>query len=450
MKPYKTLFILIFTIVPSVLFAQQKIILEEVVAVVGDYPLFTSELEAEYFQMKMQYQDYEGDIRCHVLDQLLTQKLLLQKADIDSIVVDENRVESEIERRLRFYAQQIGGEDALEKYLGKTILQYKDEIRDRIRQQMLVEDTRNQLLSDVKVSPTEVRKFFNEIPKDSLPLFDAEVEVGVLLIKPEASEYARKYAFETISKLREEIIRGERDFDIAASVYSDDVGSRVQGGELGYFGRGQMVPEFERAAFRLKGDTISPIIETEFGYHIMKLIDRKGEKVNVRHILIKPKVISSDLDAARKRLEEVVERVRSGQLDFCKAVQEYSADEYTKQNCGFYMDPSTGVNKMELKVLEPDVALVVKDLKPGNYSEALPVSMPDGSTYYRVLYLKSESPPHKANLKDDYQKIQAFALERKKQQTLDDWAADYRKSTYVRIDQRYKDCLEVEKWISKN
>lgn len=448
MKKY--IAISLFVLAPVLLWAQQKLILEEVVAVVGEYPLFTSELEAEFFQMKMQYEGYEGNLKCQVLDQLLTQKLLLQKAEVDSIVIDDARVEGEIERRLRFYAQQIGGEDALEKYLGKTIIEYKEDIRDRIRQQMLIEETRNQLLMDVKVSPTDVRRFFNEIPQDSLPLFDSEVEVGVIVLKPEPSEYAKQYALETITKLREEIVSGQRDFKIAASVYSDDVGSGQQGGELGYFGRGQMVPEFERAAFRLKGDTISQVVESEFGYHILQLIDRKGEKVNVRHILIKPKIVSTDLQAASRKLQTIVNDIKAGKLDFCKAVQEYSADQFTSQNCGFYMDPSTGVNKMELKSLEPDVALIVKDLKPGTYSDPLPVNMPDGSTYYRVLYLKSESPPHRANLKEDYQKIQAFALERKKQETLDEWAREYRKTTYVRIDDHYQECEESEKWTSKN
>lgn len=429
--------------------AQERIILEEVIAVIGDFPTFTSEFEAEYYQAKSQYEGFQGDLRCEMFSKLLTDKLLLQKAKIDSIEVADERVESEIERRMRFYSSQIGGDEALEKYLGKSLLAYKEEIRDRIRQQMIAEEVRQKILADVKVTPTDVKRFFDEIPSDSLPLFDAEVEVGMILLKPEASSFAKEYAYNTISKLREEIVSGRRDFGIAAASYSDDLGSRIKNGELGYFSRGQMVPSFERAAYLLRGDTVSPIIETEYGYHILQLVDRKGEKINVRHILIKPKVVSSDLENARKKLEKAVAEIKNGQLDFCKAAQEMSDDEYTKQNCGFYMDPATGVNKIEVTQLEPDIALLVKDLKPGQFSEILPVASPDGSTYFRVLFLKSETPPHRANLKDDYQKIQAFALERKKQKTLEEWAQNYAKTTYVRVDEKFNHCEELQSWINQ-
>lgn len=429
--------------------AQEKIVLEEVIAVVGDFPTFTSEFEAEYFQAKSQYEGFQGDLRCEMFSKLLTDKLLLQKAKIDSIEVAAERVEGEIERRMRFYSSQIGGDEALEKYLGKSLLAYKEEIRDRIKQQLTIEEVRQKILADVKVTPTDVKRFFDEIPADSLPLFDAEVEVGLILLKPEASSYAKEYAYNTIAKLREEIVAGKRDFGIAAASYSDDLGSRIKNGELGYFSRGQMVPSFERAAYMLRGDTVSPIIETEYGYHIMQLVDRKGEKINVRHILIKPKVVSSDLDQARKKLEKAIAEVKSGKLDFCKAAQDLSDDEYTKQNCGFYMDPATGVNKIEVTQLEPDIALLVKNLKPGQFSEILPVAMPDGSTYFRVLYLKSETPPHRANLRDDYQKIQAFALERKKQQTLEEWAEKYARTTYVRVDEKFNQCEELQSWINQ-
>lgn len=445
MKALFCTWISIFLLMP-VIRAQEKIILEEVIAVVGDFPTFSSEFEAEYFQAKSQYEGFQGDLRCEMFSKLLTDKLLLQKAKIDSIEVADERVESEIERRLRFYASQIGGDEALEKYLGKSLLAYKEEIRDRIRQQMTAEEVRQKLLADVKVSPTDVKRFFDEIPVDSLPLFDAEVEVGLILLKPEASAYAREYAYNTISRLREEIVSGKRDFGIAAASYSDDLGSRIKNGELGYFSRGQMVPSFERAAYLLKGDSVSPIIETEYGFHILQLIDRKGEKLNVRHILIKPKVVSSDLEAARKKLENTLVEISAGRMDFCKAVQDFSDDDYTKQNCGFYMDPATGVNKIEVTQLEPDIALLVKDLKPGEFSPVLPVAMPDGSTYFRVLYLKSETPPHRANLRDDYQKIQAFALERKKQKTLEDWALEYSKSTYVRLDEKFNHCEQLKQW----
>ncbi len=396
--------------------------------------------------MKSQYEELPENFRCELVQQMLLQQLMLHKADVDSTYVGEDIIESELERRLRFYSSQVGGDKRLEKYLGKSLAEYKEEIRPNLEKQLRIQQVQQSLVKDIKVSPTEVRKFFEEIPVDSLPVFDSEVEVGQIIITPKASSFAKEYAYATIEKLRNEIISGKRDFATTAGSYSDDPGSKLKGGELGYFERGNMVPAFEAMAFKLKKDSISPIVETEFGYHILQLIDRKGEKVNVRHILIKPKVVGDDIAAARAMLNQIANQIRQDSISFCDAAAKYSEDEYTKSNCGMFANNTLGTNRMEITELEPDVALIVQKLNTDEISVAHEVPNPDGSSSFRIIYLKSEIEPHTADLKLDYQKIQAFALEKKKSNELKLWADKYRKSAYVWIDESLMECEGAVLW----
>lgn len=421
-------------------------VLDEIIAVVGENYILRSDLEAELFQMKSQYEALPENFRCELFEQLLMQKLMLHKADVDSSYISEDLIEAELDRRIRFYASQIGGEKKLEKYLGKSIVEYKETIRPSLEKQMRIQDIQSGLMKDIKVSPTETRKFFEEIPKDSLPLFEAEVEVGQILISPKPSKYAKDYAYSTIEKLRKDIIAGKRDFAITASSYSDDIGSKMKGGELGFFERGQMVPEFEAMAFKLKSDSVSPIIQTDFGYHILQLIERRGDRVNARHILIKPKIIDSDIDDAKNLLRSLANQIKSDSISFCDAATKYSEDEYTKGNCGMFANTAIGNNRLEMSELEPDIALVVQKLNPGDISAPYEVPNPDGSSSYRIVYLKSEVEPHVADLKLDYQKIQAFALEKKKTEEMQKWAKNYRKNTYIWIDESFDDCENISAW----
>jgi peptidyl-prolyl cis-trans isomerase SurA len=430
--------------------AQPKQVLEEVVAIIGDNIILKSEWEAEYLQVKDQYIGYKGNLKCEILNQLVLQKLLLHKAELDSVVIADDQVEYEMDRKIRYFVSQIGDEARLEQYLGKTILQYKEDMKPKIVQQMQVQEVQKKMLDAVKASPTEVRKYFDEIPTDSLPLFGAEVELGQIVMIPKPNAFARKYARETLEKYREEIISGKRNFELTAKSFSDDKGSAVNGGELGYFKRGEMVAAFEAMAFKLKPDSISPIIETQYGYHILKLIDRKGEKINIRHILIKPTIITRDLMETEKFLKELIVKIKADSISFCQAAAKHSEDESTKSNCGFFTDPNVGANRIEIELLDQDVVLQVQKMKPGDFSLPTPIQAPDGSTAYRILYLKSETKPHRANLKDDYQKIQAFALEKKKQKVMEEWAIKFKKNVFIRIEPSEMDCSEMERWKKEN
>jgi peptidyl-prolyl cis-trans isomerase SurA len=423
-------------------------ILDEVIAIVGDNIILKSDLDKEYFQLRLQYPEYDGNLKCTLFDQLLTQKLLLHKADLDSIVIEDERLEYEINRRIEYYASQAGSVERLEKYLGIPIIQYKDEMRKKVRQQMLIQEAQASMLNNVKVSPTEVRTFYEEIPLDSMPDFNAEVEVAQLLVKPKPSKAADDYARNTADRLRAEIVSGDKDFCIAVDIYSDDVVSARDCGNLGDFKRGQMVPEFEAATFKLKKGEISPVIKSDFGYHIIQLIERKGEIANARHILIQPKILSSDLEKTMASLQKIKKMVEMDSITWCEAVRKYSEDENSKGSCGFYTDPEVGSAQVEITLLEADVALRIEKLKVGEISAPHSVPQADRSSAYRILYLKSENPPHKASLEKDYQKISVYALEKKKQDVLKTWSVSFRKDLYIWIDDKYFVCDGIDSWLN--
>lgn len=430
--------------------AQTGKVIDEIVAVVGENIVLRSELEAEYEQAKKDMDFYEGDLKCEILNQLIIQKLYLHKGEVDSVYATADRVDEEVDRRIKYYAQQIGGEAKLEQYLGKSIAEYKDLMKPKIEQQMITQQVQQSLVADIKVSPTEVRRFFNEIPVDSLPEFEQEVEVAQFIMAPIPNKYAKEYALEKITGIRNDILKGVYSFQFAAKSGSDDKGTAVNGGELGYFSRGQMVGPFERAAFKLKGDSISEIIETEFGYHIMQLIDRKGEKVNVRHILIKPLIVNSDFVNLQKQIKELMAAVNKDSISLCQLASQYSNDPYTKDNCGFFTDPTTGSQSVPLGLLDPLVARKIPYLPLGEFSEPEKFVNYDNTEAFRFFFLKSTKPAHKANLKDDYQKIQTLALEKKQDDVIKDWVQKYKVGVYVWIDEKYVNCDELKDWKGLN
>ncbi len=434
----------------SIASAQHGKILEEIVAVVGENVILKSDLETEYLQAKESMEFYEGDLKCEVLNQLIIQKLYLHKGGIDSVDVSPERVEAEVDRRVKYYAAQIGGERQLERYLGKSIEEYKELMRPKIREQMIIQEVQQKLMTKVKVSPTQVRSYFESLPKDSLPYFEKEVEVAQISMSPTPSQIAKDYALETITQIRADIMSGKYTFEYAARFKSDDKGTAVNGGELGYFTRGQMVSEFERAAYKLAKDSISEVIETDFGYHIIQLIDRKGEKINARHILIKPLIVNSDFKAVQKEMERIIAQLKADSVSMCEAASEYSIDPYTKDNCGYYTDPSTGSQSVSLSALDPAIKDIVAGLSVGEYTEPTIFQKYDGTNAYRFVYLKSEKPGHTANMKDDYQKIQQMALAKAQDDAVLSWVNTYKKGVYVWIDEKYENCTELSAWKGLN
>lgn len=420
-----------------------------IIAWVGSNIILRSDVEVEYQQLAETFQGMRKDSALGiVLNKILTEKLMLLKAQTDSIEIPDERVEGELDKRIRFYIQKFGSERAMEEYLGKSVQQLKFEYREKVRNQMKVQEIQQTLFKDVRVTPTEIRRFFQSIPKDSLPFYSAEAEVGVIVRFPKVTPEEDLYAYEKIKEIREDIIAGRKTFERMAILYSQDPGSSTRGGILDYFGRNEMVPEFEAMAFKLKHDSVSKIVKTKFGYHILKLIDRKGERVSVRHILIKPQTLPSDLQLASRYLDSIINLIIIDSIKFEQAAKKYNDDmDNMKASGGFFTDPSTGSTQVSMEDLDKNIYFAIETLKPGEISKPQPfVSQDQQNSGYRIVFLKSYSAPHTANLTDDYQKIQQAALEKKKQEALENWIISYKKDSFVKIHQDWINLPGLLNW----
>jgi peptidyl-prolyl cis-trans isomerase SurA len=426
--------------------AQENQIIDEVIAVVGNTPILRSELDILISQLDPEL-EVTQQIRCQLLQKLLIDKMLIHQAEIDSLPLNDDEVNDRIDNNIRFFERQMNSRVNVEKYLGMSVAEYKSQIFPKVKSQMLLERMEQRIKSEIKITPKEVRDYYNQLPADSLPFMSSEVEVGQIVMNPIHSKEAKEIALEQITELRSRIIEGE-SFSRLSSIYSDDPGSKIQGGLLPEFGRGDMVPEFERTSYKIKKDSISEVIETKYGYHILKLIDKRGDKVIVRHILIRPKLIESDMELTRQKMDTLLLKLQSGTIKFCAAVKEYSQDEETKPNCGFFTDPNIGSQRIPFDYLDKSMASAIGMMKPGTYSEPLIGYAQDGSPYYRIFYLASESKPHVANLDQDWQRIQSMALDSKKEDQLDIWAEKKRKETYIYISGFYLNCDYFKDWIT--
>jgi peptidyl-prolyl cis-trans isomerase SurA len=441
-----TLFIIISLVLQLTSNAQpQGEPIDKIVAIVGSKMILLSQVETQYWQLVMQGEKPTDELRCSILEELLLQKMLLTQAEIDSLVVSESQVDGEIERRIRYFVTQFGSPEALEKYYNKSILEIKDEFKDLIREQMLVQMMQGKITENVTISPAEVRKYFNELSADSIPFVESDLEIGQIVIVPQASEADKLLIYDKLAALRERILKGE-NFEALARLYSEDPGSAKKGGELGMFSRGQMFPEFEAAAFGLKnpGD-VSEIIETPAGYHFLQLIERKGDYINVRHILLIVKASPTDLYNAKKQLDDVYTQISSGSINFVEASEKYNPEDY-KSNGGLIVNSYSGNTRFKSDEVDATVFFTVDKLEPGNISKPVLFQTDEGKDGYRLLYLKSRTTPHKATLENDYNLITQYALNAKKTQALEKWVKEKKSVTYVRINDDFKSCLFNFNW----
>ncbi|HEY1046671.1 MAG TPA: peptidylprolyl isomerase [Bacteroidia bacterium] len=428
--------------------AQQNLIIDEVIAVVGNKPILRSDLDKMIAQVDPELPVTEK-MKCDLLKELIIEKMMLHQSEIDSLVVTDDDVNDRIDNNIRFIERNMRSGEKLEKYLGMSVAEYKKMIFPKVKNQILRQKMEQKLQSEIKITPKEVRDYYNKIPVDSLPFMSAEVEVAQIVFKPKYSREALEIAKEHITELRNRVLKGE-SFAKLAALHSEDPGSKKQGGMLPEFGRGDMVAEFERAAFLLKKDSISDIIETKFGFHVLYLVNRRGEKLLVRHILIRPRLIDSDLEMTKKTADSVLNLLKAGKMKFCDAVKMYSEDEETSPNCGFFTDPNIGSQRIPFDYLDRDMATYLSSMKEGEFSEPQIAYSADGSEYFRILYLKQEVKPHVANLDLDWQRIQSLAIDAKKVNVLDQWAEKKRKETYIFIKDSYLSCGFFNEWITKN
>jgi peptidyl-prolyl cis-trans isomerase SurA len=420
--------------------------IDGVVAVVGDKIILKSEVEGEYAN----YLQQEGnkpseEARCLIVDQMLTTKLMLRQAELDSIEVSEDEVNQQLDRRVRYFISMIGGAEKLEEFYGKSIPEIKDEFRSNIKEQILAQKMQEQITAKVAISPAEVKAYFGKIPEDSIPFFPAEVEIGQIIIFPEVDDATKEFTIDKLNSIRDRVLKGEK-FSTLAVLYSQDPGSAQAGGDLGFFGRGEMVPEFEGVAFKLKPGEVSPVIRTKYGYHILQLIERRGDRVNCRHILIKPPVSSAELERARLRLDTISKQLNEGVMTFPEAVRKYTMDDESKQNSGMVMNQNTGGNSFTIEQLTPDMYFQIDKLEPGQYSAPSVYASQGGDRGWRIYYLKSRTTAHRASLDTDYDKIQQAALNLKKIEKLQDWFMKTRSKTYVKVEAEFADCPSLSRW----
>ncbi|WP_131539216.1 peptidylprolyl isomerase [Pedobacter nototheniae] len=425
----------------------QKHNIDKVAAVVGNNIILLSDLNQQYTQYLYQGNPPNTDIKCRILQNTLTQKLLKQQAEIDSVMVEDNQVDDEVNKRMRYSMQRAGGQERLEQFLNKSILQYKDEIRPSVKDELIAQKMQGKITENINVTPMEVEKYFKTLG-DSIPEFNTEVEVGEIVLNPQLSKAEKQRFHDKIEALRLRVKSGD-DFGVLAKTYSEDPGSSADGGDLGFFDRSTMAKEFTAWAFKLKAGEISPVFETEFGFHILQVIERRGEQVHARHILIRPQTTPESLTRLKLHADSIYNRIIGNKLTFAAAANLYSDDKETKYNGGMMLNAENVQARstiIPVDKLDPAVFLVIDTMKVGGISKPDLFSSPDGKQGYRILYLKSKIPPHKANLVQDFPKIRDAAQSDKINRTLSEWFEKRRESTYIKIDDEFNTCNELKIW----
>lgn len=445
MKLY--IFSLIILFATNIIAQNNGKVIDQVIAVVGGKIILLSDIEEQYTQLKAQGFESKGDVKCEILEELLFQKLLLNQAELDSIEVTSKEINQTMESRFKYFISQIGSEEKLEEYFGKSILEMKEDFRENIKEQLLTQKMQSKLTDDIKITPSEVRAFFKNIPADSLPYINTEFELQQIVLVPKISDEEKLLIREKLNEFRERVINGDK-FSTLAVLYSEDPGSAKKGGELGFVSRTDLVPEFAAVAFNLKDGEVSRIVETEFGYHIIQLIEKKGELVNVRHILLSPKPSVEKMMEIEKRLDSISTQIRENKITFEDAADKFSDDEKSKYNGGLMSNPYTGNTRFEANQLDQYSYYAVKDLNTGEISKVLQTRDDRGKIVYKIYKLKTKTKPHKANLKDDYQRIQDIALENKKQKEIDEWSSKKINNTYIHIDPSFGNCsFRLKGWL---
>lgn len=422
-------------------------VIDEVLAVVGKEKILLSDIEQERLRIQMQGEDIKGDIKCKVFEDLLVHKLMLHHAELDSIVVTSSQVEGELERRLRHFISQAGSEAALEGYFNKSIYQIKDDLRKTIEENLLAQQMQEKIVKNATVTPSDIEKFFNKLPKDSLPTIPEYYEYRQIVLNPPASEEAKLGVREQLLELRERILKGER-FSTLAVAYSEDRASASRGGELGFRSRDELVKDFADVAFNLRDGQVSQIVESEYGFHLIQLIERRNDQVNVRHILMKPSYTRIQLQANQNKLDSIVNLIRADSLTFKKAAQRFSEHDKTRLSGGLAINPYTGTSLFERDHIPPSDFYVIRNLKVGEISEPFESRDEHAKVVNKVVKLTRIIPQHKANMEDDYAIIQNMAENSKKQDLFMEWINTNIKTTYVRIDPSFSNCdFEIDGWV---
>lgn len=446
-KLNKAYILVIFLFTTSFTFAQEGKLIDGVIAVVGDKILLKSELENQVAALKAQGMLIDNEARCQITEELLFQKLMLHQAELDSVNVTDAQVDNEMNRRLNYFISQVGSEKKLEQYYKKTIQEIKDELKSSIKDQLIGQTMQQNITSGIKVTPKEVKTYFESLPEDSIPLISSEIQISQILVLAKQSKDAREIAKDRLNTIRERILKGEQ-FSTLAVLYSEDEGSAKRGGELGFLGRADLVPEFSAALFKLKDNKIvTDIVETQFGFHIIQMIERRGQKVNSRHILIKIKNDEQEIQKAKNLADSLYTLLQTDTFTIGQLALKYSDDEKTKKSDGLLVNPQTGTSIFEIEDVDPQIYYIVENMKSGEISKPFPAETADGKKGYRIIKLINKTEPHKATFETDYAKIHEAAMATKNIEAINNWINEKLKVSYVKIDDEFKSCEYENNWV---
>lgn len=419
------------------------VLVDRIIGIVGGEIVKQSDVEDAIQQYKANGLPVNDSARASIVDQLMFKKLLLQQAKHDSISVTEAEINGETDRRMRYFLMQFKSDKDFESFYGKTVESFKFELHDQVKELLLAQRMQQKITQNVTISPSEVQAWFKAQPADSLPFINSQVEIGQIVIAPPVNPEVKEYTRQSLEDIRQRILTNKIDFCAAARAYSKDPGSKDNCGQYDNVRRGTFVPEFDAVCFTLKEGEISAPFETEYGYHIVKLIARRGEEVTIQHILLDIPAAPEDLKRCKVRLDSVLGLIRKDSLTFCEAAAKYSDDAESKYSCGLLVNPETGTTRIDVDQLgqydpDPQFPIIINNMKVGEVSATMPCLTRNGKQAYRVLYLKSRSKPHRANLQDDYQLIQDLALQEKQEKAIDEWVRKHLANTYVFLAPDYR------------
>lgn len=425
-------------------------VIDEVIWVVGDEAILRSEVEEERLRAIYEGTSIPGDPYCYIPEQMAIQKLFLHQATLDSVEANESSVSHQVDMRLNYYINQIGSKEKMEEYFRKTSSEIREEMMTSVRNQMIIQQMQAKLTADIKPTPSEIRRYYQSLPIDSLPMMPAQVEVQIISFEPPVPIEETERIKQRLREFTERVQNGSADFSMLARLYSEDTESAKRGGELGFVGKGQLVPEFAEVAFNLNDPKrVSRIVQTEYGYHIIQLIEKKGERINCRHILLRPRISATDKVKAIERLDSIRHQITVDSLQFEQAVIQFSQDKNTVMNGGLMINPNTGGSRFEYQDLAPEIAKQIYTLKEGEVSQ--PFVMMDETKNREVcaiVKVKKKTDVHRANLSDDFQAIKSMLEAKLSEDFIHEWIIKKQKTTFIQIDPEWQNCeFEFPGWV---
>ena len=449
---FKFIVLLALTLVASVATYGQDNVIDEVVWVVGDEAILKSDVEEARLAALQEGRKFDGDPYCVIPEELAIQKLFLHQAVLDSIEVTDAEILQRVDMMTNQYIQAIGSKEKMEEYFNKTSTQIRETLRENARNGLIIQKMQQKLVGDIKVTPAEVRRYFKDLPQDSIPYVPTQVEVQIITQQPKTPLSEIEEVKSRLRDYTERVNKGEIDFSTLARLYSEDKASALRGGELGFMGKGQLVPEYANVAFNLQDPKkVSKIVESEFGFHIIQLIEKRGDRINSRHILLKPSVSITDLNAASAKLDSIADDIRAGKFTFDEAASVLSHDKDTRNNHGLLPNPETATSKFEMQQLPQEIAKVVDQMNIGEISKAFTmVNQKDAKEVCAIVKLKNRINGHKATISEDYQNLKDIVVDQRRDEMLQKWILNKQKHTYVRINDTWKKCdFKYPGWVKE-